>query len=31
MGVKEAIAQPKLLVNKSSMPLTMQVVMLSYK
>ena len=29
MGVKEAIAQPKLLVNKSSMPLTMQVVMLS--
>ena len=31
MGVKEVIAQPKLLVNKSSMPLTMQVVMLSYK
>ena len=31
MGVKEAIAQPKLLVNKSSLPLTMQVVMLSYK
>ena len=31
MGVKEAIAQPKLSVNKSSLPLTMQVVMLSYK
>ena len=31
MGVKEAIAQPKLLVNKSSMPLTMQVTVLSYK
>jgi len=31
MGVKEAIAQPKLSVNKSSLPLTMQVVVLSYK
>ncbi|MGP8080727.1 MAG: MBL fold metallo-hydrolase [Dehalococcoidales bacterium] len=31
MGVKEAIPQPKLAVNKNSLPLTMQVVMLSYK
>jgi L-ascorbate metabolism protein UlaG (beta-lactamase superfamily) len=31
MGVKEAVPQPKLSVNKSSLPLTMQVVMLSYK
>src|SRR5271157_128600 len=31
MGVKEAIPQPKLTVNKNSLPLTMQVVMLSYK
>jgi L-ascorbate metabolism protein UlaG (beta-lactamase superfamily) len=31
MGVKEAIPQPKLLVNKSSMPLIMQVTVLSYK
>jgi L-ascorbate metabolism protein UlaG (beta-lactamase superfamily) len=31
MGVKEAIPQPKLIVNKNSMPLTMQVTVLSYK
>jgi L-ascorbate metabolism protein UlaG (beta-lactamase superfamily) len=31
MGVKEALPQPKLVVNKNSMPLTMQVVVLSYK
>jgi L-ascorbate metabolism protein UlaG (beta-lactamase superfamily) len=31
MGVKEAVPQPKLSVNKSSLPLAMQVVMLSYK
>ena len=31
MGVKEAIPQPKLLVNKNSLPLTLQVVVLSYK
>ena len=31
MGVKEAIPQPKLAVNKNSLPLTMQVVILSYK
>ena len=31
MGVKEAVPQPKLLVNKASLPLTMQVVELSYK
>ena len=31
MGVKEAVPQPKLLVNKNSLPLTMQVVILSYK
>jgi len=31
MGVKEAVPQPKLLVNKASLPLTMQVVVLSYK
>lgn len=31
MGVKEAIPQPKLIVNKNSLPLTMQVVVLSYK
>jgi len=31
MGVKEAIPQPKLLVNKNSMPLTLQVTVLSYK
>jgi L-ascorbate metabolism protein UlaG (beta-lactamase superfamily) len=31
MGVKETIPQPKLIVNKNSLPLTMQVVVLSYK
>jgi len=31
MGVKEAIPQPKLAVNKNSLPLTMQVTVLSYK
>jgi L-ascorbate metabolism protein UlaG (beta-lactamase superfamily) len=31
MGVKEAVPQPKLLVNKSSLPLTLQVVVLNYK
>jgi len=31
MGVKESLPQPKLLVNKNSLPLSMQVVMLSYK
>jgi L-ascorbate metabolism protein UlaG (beta-lactamase superfamily) len=31
MGVKEIIPQPKLTVNKNSLPLTMQVVLLSYK
>jgi L-ascorbate metabolism protein UlaG (beta-lactamase superfamily) len=31
MGVKEIVLQPKLLVNKNSLPLTMQVVMLNYK
>jgi len=31
MGVKEAVPQPKLLVNKNSLPLTMQVVVLNYK
>ena len=31
MGVKEAIPQPKLTVNKNSLPLTMQVVVLNYK
>ena len=31
MGVKEAVPQPKLTVNKNSLPLTMQVVVLSYK
>jgi L-ascorbate metabolism protein UlaG (beta-lactamase superfamily) len=31
MGVKEAIPQPKLVVNKNSLPLTMQVTVLSYK
>jgi hypothetical protein len=31
MGVKEAIPQPKLIVNKNSLPLAMQVVVLSYK
>ena len=31
MGVKEVIPQPKLIVNKNSLPLTMQVVVLSYK
>jgi L-ascorbate metabolism protein UlaG (beta-lactamase superfamily) len=31
MGVKEIVPQPKLLVNKNSLPLTMQVVVLSYK
>jgi L-ascorbate metabolism protein UlaG (beta-lactamase superfamily) len=28
MGVKEAIPQPKLVVNKASLPLTLQVVLL---
>jgi L-ascorbate metabolism protein UlaG (beta-lactamase superfamily) len=31
MGIKEALPQPKLAVNKNSLPLTMQVVLLSYK
>lgn len=31
MGVKEVVPQPKLTVNKNSLPLTMQVVVLSYK
>jgi L-ascorbate metabolism protein UlaG (beta-lactamase superfamily) len=31
MGVKEIVPQPKLLANKNSLPLTMQVVLLSYK
>jgi L-ascorbate metabolism protein UlaG (beta-lactamase superfamily) len=31
MGVKESVPQPKLLVNKNSLPLTMQVVVLNYK
>ena len=31
MGVKEAVPQPKLTVNKNSLPLTMQVVVLNYK
>lgn len=31
MGVKEAIPQPKLLVNKNNLPLVMQVVRLDYK
>ena len=31
MGIKEALPQPKLMVNKNSLPLTMQVVLLSYK
>ena len=31
MGVKEIVPQPKLLANKNSLPLTMQVVVLSYK
>ncbi len=31
MGVKEAIPQPKLTVNKNSLPLTLQVTVLSYK
>ena len=31
MGVKEAVPQPKLTVNKNSLPLTMQVTVLSYK
>lgn len=31
MGVKEAVPQPKLLVNKNSLPLTFQVVLLDYK
>jgi hypothetical protein len=31
MGLKEAVPQPKLTVNKNSLPLTMQVVVLSYK
>ena len=31
MGVKEAVHQPKLTVNKNSLPLTMQVVVLNYK
>lgn len=31
MGVKEAIPQPKLTVNKNSLPLTMQVVLLDFK
>lgn len=31
MGVKESIPQPKLLVNKNSLPLTLQVVVLNYK
>jgi L-ascorbate metabolism protein UlaG (beta-lactamase superfamily) len=31
MGVKEAIPQPKLSVNKNNLPLTMQVVKLDYK
>jgi L-ascorbate metabolism protein UlaG (beta-lactamase superfamily) len=31
MGVKEAVPQPKLTVTKNSLPLTMQVTILSYK
>ena len=31
MGVKEAVPQPKLIVNKNSLPLTMQVIVLTYK
>ena len=31
MGVKEIVPQPKLTANKNSLPLTMQVVVLSYK
>jgi L-ascorbate metabolism protein UlaG (beta-lactamase superfamily) len=31
MGVKETVPQPKLIVNKNSLPLTMQVVVLNYK
>jgi L-ascorbate metabolism protein UlaG (beta-lactamase superfamily) len=31
MGVKEVVPQPKLMVNKNSLPLTLQVVVLSYR
>ncbi len=31
MGVKESVPQPKLLVNKNNLPLSLQVVLLNYK